>query len=149
MGDGAMNLWCERPMTPWHVKASPVHGLGVFARKFIPQGAIWWSGKREEIIEITRRQYEVLRESRPSRMLADVHEHSYYEAASDRLLYICNNGRYINHSSTPNVAMHCDALTSIALRDIDRGEELFEDYRTYDVCPWAELWGEFGKQLRR
>jgi SET domain-containing protein len=134
-------------MTPWHVKASPVHGLGVFARKFIPRGAIWWAGKREDLIEINRRQYEVLLASRPSRMLDDIHEHCYYDKALDRLLYICNNGRYINHSSTPNCAMHGDCLTSVALRDIDRGEELFEDYRTYDRCPWAELWGEFGKQL--
>lgn len=32
-----------------------------------------------------------------------------------------------------------DGLTSTALRDIEAGEEIVEDYTNYDYCPWSHL----------
>jgi hypothetical protein len=126
---------------------SATHGIGVFASRAIPAGTVWWSGEMDDYIQINRGQYQRLMMSQPSQMLAEVQQHSFYVSSLDCLLFICNDGRYINHSATPN----CAALgfaKSITLRDIREGEELFEDYRQYDICPWAELWGMFGKQLR-
>jgi hypothetical protein len=30
---------------------------------------------------------------------------------------------------------------------LKKGEELLENYGTYDFYPWAKLWGELGRQL--
>jgi hypothetical protein len=35
----------------------------------------------------------------------------------------------------------------VTIRDVEKGEELLENYGTYDFCPWANLWGELGRQL--
>lgn len=136
----------ETVMPLYYAAKSNTDGMGLFAKEFIPKGTIWWRGSRNDFISITQHNYELLVKSSPSAMLDEIHNHTYYVQELNQLLYICNDGRYINHSENPNCAA-VDFAVSITLRDIDKDEELFEDYRTYDRCPWANLWGEFGKQL--
>jgi hypothetical protein len=50
----------------------------------------------------------------------------------------CN---YFNHSSEPNVVLalppsHDGRMYIVALRDIDAGEELFQDYRSFSMPTW-------------
>ena len=45
---------------------------------------------------------------------------------------ICIHLRYINHSGDPN-AVYYDDFTVVALKDIEKGEELLHDYG-WDKC---------------
>lgn len=68
----------------------------------------------------------------------------------DALFFIPDNGRFVNHSPQPNAGIRRDSdgrPYSVALRDISAGEELFEDYTTYEKCPWANLYGDLGQAL--
>jgi hypothetical protein len=45
--------------------------------------------------------------------------------------YILDDGKYINHSTEPNCITNMEDATTYALRDIEIGEMLTEDYSTY------------------
>lgn len=136
-------------MNRYHVKSSTIQGLGLFASEFLPKGTIWWRATPNELIFIKKEQYEALRalSNGQSAFLIDIERYGYYIRALDSLAYICTDARYLNHSSDPNSAPTEDRLASVTLRDVACGEELLEDYRSQDVCPWANLAGEFGKSL--
>lgn len=82
--------------------------------------------------------------------------YSYYVKEVDRfeinlnflsLVWLMDNSRYTNHSNQPNSGyaevFRSDSQTvssmfcSAVIRDVKAGEEIFEDYRPYDQCPWA------------
>lgn len=105
------------------VRASPVHGLGVFARKSIRKGT--------RIIEYTGKR--ILWNDVPN----DVDDpHTFLFGLDDGIHVIDpaidgNEARWINHSCQPN----CEAIEEedervfiYALRDLRPGEELFYDY---------------------
>lgn len=135
------------------VRPSPIHGVGLFARTLIPAHTVWWHAQLADLIPLTGLQFEALRASAPSPQRDAVMEaflyYGYYVKGFDMLFFIPDNSRYLNHSSAPNSAVSPDSegLRSVTLREIAAGEELVEDYRTYDTCPWANLYGEFGRAL--
>ncbi len=135
------------------VRVSPTHGFGIFARTLIPRGTIWWRVRLSDLIPMTRVQFEALATSEQSPWTTAFLEAflvlGYYVKGFDTLFLIPDNGRYINHSFEPNSAVcpDSDGLCSIALRDIAGGDEIFEDYTKYDKCPWANLYGEFGRKI--
>ena len=135
------------------VRLSATKGFGIFASTLIPCGTIWWRVRRADVISLTRSQYEALAASEQSpRTKAFIEaflEFGFYVKQYDRLFLIPDNGRYVNHSFEPNSAVcpDSDGLCSIAIRDIAAGDEICEDYTTYDKCPWANLYGEFGRTI--
>ena len=50
---------------------------------------------------------------------------------SGEIHYILDDGKYMNHSTEPNCLTIMRDATTIALRDIEIGEMLTEDYSTY------------------
>jgi hypothetical protein len=50
---------------------------------------------------------------------------------SGEIHYILDDGKYMNHSTEPNCFTIMKDATTIALRDIEIGEMLTEDYSTY------------------
>lgn len=141
-------------------RRSSTHGLGVFATEFLPRGTVWWRNTLDDVISVSEHQYRLLVASARDddgcqRLLTDILHYAYYLEEIDRLLYICDDARYINHSFKPNSeGMPCvrDAhgtlvLYSMTLRDVEVGEELFEDYTNYDHCVWAPLYGDFGRMI--
>jgi len=136
-------------MNRYHVKSSTTHGSGLFASEFLPKGTIWWRATPNELIFINKEQYDALRalDDGKSAILKDIERYAYYIRARDSLAYICTGARYLNHSSNPNSAATEDRLASVTLRDVACGEELLEDYRSWDACPWANLWEELGKSI--
>jgi uncharacterized protein len=61
------------------------------------------------------------------------------------MVLIPDNGRFVNHSDAPSsgAGVNGRLLYSVALRDIAAGEEITEDYATYDECPWPGISEEF------
>jgi len=123
-------------------RASPVHGLGVFAKTDIPKGTVWWRAHPSDVLLIERDQFDTFKTSHHSStskaLLKAIYTYSYYSAADDALILILDHARYTNHSFHPNsdVSPEPGVIGSIALRDIQAGEEIMEDYSTFDVCPW-------------
>ena len=126
-----------------------MHGVGVFAVTDIPEGTQWWSGDVADMVTISRVQFAALVSSASSpvsdALIGGIQEYSIYLAALDLMVLIPDNGRYVNHSDKPNSAASVDGtlLRSVALRDIAAGEEIVEDYATYDHCPWPAVAPEF------
>lgn len=113
------------------IKASPVHGIGVFAIRDIPKGTqdIFSQGVGEWI-EVSKEEVESL--PKHSRDLVENHclfdEQSYF--IPDYGFKLVDLVIYLNHSDTPNVVSINDGERFEAIRDIALGEELFVDYGT-------------------
>jgi len=61
-------------------------------------------------------------------------EHSYHD--NGVLNHILDDGKLVNHSHTPNAGAGLEPLSTYALRDIEKGEELREDYATCEYPAW-------------
>lgn len=89
-----------------YVDDSPIHGKGLFAKKFIPVG---------QVIGIIRGKH-TMREG----------DHVLW-IDQDTGIHVQCDLRYINHSDNPNAA-YFDSLEVCAVRDIHPGEEITHDY---------------------
>lgn len=113
------------------IKASPVHGIGVFAIKDIPKGTqdIFSQGIGEWI-EVSKEEVEAL--PKHSRDLVENHclfdKKNYF--VPDYGFKLVDLVIYLNHSDVPNVMSINDGERFEAIRDITVGEELFLDYGT-------------------
>jgi SET domain-containing protein len=115
--------------TRWHlVKASALHGKGVFAARDIPAGTqiIEYRGAR-----ISPEEADAQEPADP----ADPYHTFFFSISSGEIIDGGNRGndaRWFNHSCDPNCeAEENEAGTRVyivALRDIAEGEELFYDY---------------------
>jgi hypothetical protein len=111
---------------PFEVRASPIHGTGVFATRYIPPGVrlIEYAGVRLTPDEAEARYPDV----------PGVVHHTFLFAIDDEVVIDAgvdgNDARWINHSCAPN----CDAVVEegrIWIESIDHivaGEELAYDY---------------------
>jgi len=124
-------------------------GLGLFASRLIPQGTVWWKATHNNILRVSRPQYRTLLNSelensvQSTNLYEGISTYSFYDAATDNLMVILDNGRFVNHSDTPNSrSMHNENgdIQSVAMRDIQPGEEILESYYGYDSYPWPERW---------
>lgn len=101
-------------------------GFGVFATKFIPKGTIVWAlDPFDQIL-----QPSVLEQIDPYRK-AMIQKYAYRNEKGQYVL-CWDLGRYVNHSFHANcmgTAYNCE----IAIRDIQPGEQLTDDYGTLNV----------------
>lgn len=127
------------------VRPSPIHGWGLFARRAIPKGAAWWQASLDNVILLNQLQVETLMTSQLNTtmesLLTLTRIYGYYSASLDRIIVCLDNARFVNHSFEPNSGAPADGnpLCSVALRDIEAGEEITENYGHYDGCPWSDL----------
>jgi len=132
---GGFNVQCI-------VKESNLGGLGLYADEYITKGTAIWTAYNNNILKITRPQYYQLCNSELDKSIMSlklynaISVYSLYDIDSDCLVMILDNNRYVNHSNEPN-SLYIDGV-SIALRDIEVGEEIVEDYGSYDHFPWPE-----------
>ena len=118
-----------------YLAPSTIHGVGVFSEDHIPQGAVVWQWHEG----IDRRIAPDVVEALPPFCQDFLKRYGWIEGGQ---YTICiDNERFINHSDTPNCVFSEDGTQAIAARDILAGEEITQDYRTFD-----EKWGspEFG-----
>merc|ERR1712130_947327 len=60
--------------------------------------------------------------------------HAYHDGGA--LNFILDDGGLWNHSDKPNTGGGPDPLSSYAIRDLDAGDELRDDYATSEHPPW-------------
>ena len=87
------------------VKASKIHGKGLFSTKKISKGTVLGTCKTKTTKKPN--MYTLWVDNKPNDVTCDF--------------------KYINHSKKPNVAYY-DDFTVVALRDIKKGEELTHNY---------------------
>ena len=130
-------LYNPKPKNPiddyTETKPSDIHGLGLFAKKKIPKGTIWWHARPQDVLIITKEQFLKLDSSNKTPSMNDFIEtlliYSYYERDLDTLIFCLDNSRFVNHSKDANSGVSEDenGFCAMALKDISPGEEITED----------------------
>lgn len=114
---------------------SKVEGLGLFADQFIPKGTVTW--KFDSRFDIYFDPSEVDKMPEIQRDL--IIQFAYLSKKSGKYVYSIDNTRFTNHSSNPAVAEdetlseNDEEICTVALRDIQIGEEITIDYRAIDA----------------
>ncbi|MFX1476510.1 MAG: SET domain-containing protein [Promethearchaeota archaeon] len=143
------NLKSNNPIEEYtEVRPSKIHGLGLFAKKLIPKGTVWWHARPQDVIFITKEQFFILDNSEKTPLVKSYLEclltYSYYDEKLDTLIFCLDDSKFVNHSNDPNsgtVEEH--ELNAISRRDIHPGEEVTEDYSYYVLCDWLKKYREF------
>lgn len=100
-------------------------GTGVVATRHIPEGTlVWIPGETDQILSL--QQVSAMPEKRKA-YLAD------FAYLTNEGTYIVSNdiARFVNHSCDANCLSVAGLEISIAVRDIQEGEEITEDYGLY------------------
>jgi SET domain-containing protein len=120
-----------------YVAQSAIEGVGVFAAEPIARGAPVWRLEPELDRLIPMEKY---RAAPP--FLKDLIDRYAYPSADKpgHLVFELDNGRFMNHSGTPNTDFSAPT-GGIALRDIAVGEEITCDYgefyTAFELLPGA------------
>ena len=110
------------------VGVSKIEGLGVFADQFIPKGAKTWEFTPGFDSEFTPEQVKEI----PKLIQEFLGIYSYVSNRTGNYILPSDNERFTNHSDNPNIAsVHVPDGEDydIAIRDIQKWEEITADYR--------------------
>jgi SET domain-containing protein len=113
------------------LRPSPVHGIGVFALRDIPQGCrTIFSAGVGDWLKLSFSEVEQLPEH--SRSLVEtycLYDDTHY-FVPDYGFKVMDLALYLNHSDTPNIVSVNEGESFEALRAIKAGEELLVNYGT-------------------
>lgn len=109
-----------------YLDKSPIHGLGVFAGEFIPQGTKIWRFVEGFDRAYSPKQFAKL--PKPARDFLKL----YGYRVDGEILFTADYDRHINHSDEPNTEMRGGYV--IARWDIPEGAEITNDYREFDAA---------------
>jgi SET domain-containing protein len=105
---------------------SGLHGLGIFSAQFIPKGTRVWEYREGFDFRVSEDFVEGLPE--PARTTL----RHYCAFWGGGYVISADDARFLNHSETPNLKAFAEPDMDVAIRDIEIGEELLEDYREFD-----------------
>lgn len=116
-----------------YLAPSPIHGIGLFAARHIPRGALIWAFAPGFDQAFTREDIDRLTEPCRRRVL----QYAYYNAARRCYILCADDARFINSSEHPNtVSVGFGSAAkegqTFAARDIPAHEEITEDYRAFE-----------------
>ena len=113
----------------YEVKQSSIKGagLGIFAMEDVTKGQLVWKFKKEN--HVFYYNEHSLRQKLLNMKFGDAQQYLslIYNYDKDIVVHELDDGKYTNHSFNPNIfgAPNHDCY---AVRDIKKGEELFENY---------------------
>lgn len=112
---------------PVVLKASPIHGIGVFAVGAIAAGTEVWRFTPGFDLDVD----PAIVESQPPHLRERLLHYGYVDPRLGRYILCCDDARFLNHSDAPNLRTEY-ALDrygiDFAVRDIRPGEELTVNY---------------------
>lgn len=118
------------------VQPSSIHGMGLFAVEFIPQGTPIWKFEPGFDHDFSPGQFAAL----PPLAREHTRWFCFVNRENGRVILSGDHACFINHSLTPNTGAPPDAkppVVTVALRDIAAGEEITCNYYDYDAdAPW-------------
>lgn len=118
---------------PSTVKPSPVAGLGCFTNVPIEKGQVVWV---EDVGLDTYVDVRTLVSKVGEKVARDLLSYCFRVPFPEHICILpCDNARFVNHSENPNIGTNPDGPVHVeyALRDISAGEELLDDYRSYNL----------------
>lgn len=107
---------------------SKIAGNGLFAQEFIPKGTIVWDFHQGWDRKFTREEVESL----PAIMQTTLKKYCYFDIDERVYIFCMDDARFTNHSDSPNT-MNGAGNQTIAVRDIQPGEEITCDYYEFDA----------------
>lgn len=107
-------------------KVNDLIGLGVFATKFIPKGTITFA---VDDIDAKFSQDEILKMNPACQAAID--KYAYVDEFGTSIVS-WDHGKYVNHNCKPNT-MSTGYGFEIAIRDIDQGEEITDEYGLFNL----------------
>jgi SET domain-containing protein len=113
------------------VAPSPVHGVGIFATKDIPKGTKLYADQAPLPYKISKGNLDKLFPDVKDLLLERWPRMVEGEAFAFPDIFFQG---YMNHSDDPNY----DNKTDTTLKDIQAGEEIFEDYR--NIPGWEQVY---------
>jgi SET domain-containing protein len=117
------------------VKPSDIEGLGLFAEEKIPKGSVVW--RYDPRFDLFFDPQEV--DAMPALQKELIDRYAYLSTETGKYVYCIDDTRFMNHSSVKNnldvVPFEGEPETrAVANRDIEIGEELLINYRTFDTA---------------
>jgi hypothetical protein len=112
-------------------------GHGIVATKFIPKGTITW------VLDKLDRVFTPEQIRNMDKMYQDVMEKYTYRNPEGNYVFCWDNARFVNHSANSNCITTAYDF-EIAIRDIQPGEELTDDYGYLNVDEPFEVLPEPG-----
>ncbi|MDQ5927697.1 MAG: uncharacterized protein QG633_135 [Patescibacteria group bacterium] len=114
------------------IKESQIHGVGLFADQYIPKGTEIWRFTPGFDQKFTREQ--IL--SFPDLLQIYICTYCWRSKKSKLYCFSADNGKYFNHSLSPNVLSEYrddeEEVITIAVRDIEKGEEILDNYDSFE-----------------
>ncbi|MBI5410519.1 MAG: SET domain-containing protein [Nitrospirae bacterium] len=104
------------------VGQSKIHGLGLIAHEFIPSGTIVWRLAPGFDAVLSEAQLKGLSLTAQNH----VQHYGYFDTRHQKYVLCAAADRFTNHSENANTRFFGDH--SIAIRDIQEGEEITNDY---------------------
>jgi uncharacterized protein len=108
------------------IGTSPINGIGLFADQFIEKGTLVWKYMPGFDLLISKEEIERL--SEPAR--EQTNNYAYFDTGHSKYMLCSDDARFFNHSNTPNCDESQNDIT-VAMRDINKGEELVVNYRVF------------------
>ena len=121
-------------LVPVSVRASAIHGLGVFAAEPIARGTLVWRFTPGFDLELDPAMVEKL----PPLQRESLLHYGYIDKRLGRFVLCCDDARFLNHAADPSLIHDPSAGrhgVDRAARDIAAGEELTVDYGTFEAPP--------------
>jgi SET domain-containing protein len=114
-----------------YLDRSAIHGIGLFAAERIAKGTVVWRRSPELDLALTAEQIARLHPAAREQ----IEKYTYLDRMLGKFVLCGDDARFFNHSETPNCHDYPDAEggTTVAARDIERGEELTSDYASFDA----------------
>jgi SET domain-containing protein len=111
------------------LRQSAIHGLGCFTEENIRKGQLVW--EYDERVDLHLPVRQVAEFPMPFQDFLSMYGYTEMRAGEKVVILCGDHSRHINHSESPNLSD--TPAHSIALRDIEAGEELTCDYRSFDL----------------
>jgi len=104
-------------------------GMGLFSMEFVPKGAVVWEFNSLIDKEISYKEIENL----PNSVKIFLNKYGYVDEFTGLILFDGMNDRFMNHSNIPNISFDNSSKgVGIAVVDINIGDEITCDYRSFD-----------------
>jgi hypothetical protein len=117
-------------LVPYQVHNDPLHGRGLYATEDVPAHTKVWDGEVQDWYSIE--EFEAFLQYLPPQLQCDVIMWAYPALGSDtEVLMAMDQGSYMNDGGTKGNGSSINASDTTALRLIQAGEEMVEDYSTY------------------
>lgn len=111
------------------IRESKIYGIGLFADQFIPKGTLVWKFQNGFDLTLSKAQFAELSLLAQEQVL----NYCYFNPKTDTYVVCSDDARFFNHSDDPNVSSGPDDdHLDVALRDIEIGEELTQNYKNFD-----------------